>query len=259
MSTDSKYKGLSDYEWNTTQTQEQKNQQRRRKLIMNIIKEKLAKKLERERQKEDAERMEKMIAQQEKEEAAAAERKERQDRQRELKREKQRARREAKQAQQAEESAVGTGVENVLKKEEQREQREKKKDKKRSQRDAAKSGQQSEGIDDLDAEIERVLAEARDNITEPQTPATIDSNVAEESKTEPATSEISEPKRKNKNRNQKQKQLHHSEETAHLPKYRPKQKQPAPEDGLQTPPATPTDVPTPPSPKSVRKVSFNPV
>jgi hypothetical protein len=80
----------------------------------------------------------------------------------------------------------------------------------------------------VDAEIERVLAEARGSISEPQTPATVPSDVAEESKTEPVTPEQPEPKKKNKNKKQKQqKELHHSEETAQLPKYRPKQKQPA--------------------------------
>lgn len=69
--TDKKYQGLSDFEWNRTQTLEEKNRQRRRKLIMAIIKQKMALKLEKERRREEAELHEKMLAQQAKEEAEA--------------------------------------------------------------------------------------------------------------------------------------------------------------------------------------------
>ena len=98
--------------------------------------------------------MEKMLAQQAKEEEEAARRKEKQEKQREKQKEKQRARKEAKRA--AKQKTEGAGSEE-------------------------------QPLEDLDAEIERVLAEARVTASEPPTPASVASNVAEESKSEPPT------------------------------------------------------------------------
>lgn len=46
--TDPKYAGIQDYEWNRTQTAEEKNRERRKKLVREMIKEKLAHKMEKD-------------------------------------------------------------------------------------------------------------------------------------------------------------------------------------------------------------------
>jgi len=90
--TEAKYKGIADYEWNETKTPEQKNRERRRKLVMQIVAERLEKKMVYVRAAEAKELAEKeRLAEIEREEKAG-----RDEEKRKAKREKQAVKRAAK-------------------------------------------------------------------------------------------------------------------------------------------------------------------